>query len=144
VVPFLTTAGSASAWLHQELGAAFALGKPLLPVIQTTAAQAPGYASFQQPLLLDPRHPEVALGRLLWLLRVDFEVFDGRVTVECPGCRRYAEAELPALQAVRRAMDANALLEGVGCPACGAPSRLSPWTLEPVSEQMALGRTWSE
>lgn len=144
VVPFLTAAGAKSAWLQQELGAAIAMNKPLLPVLQLDAVQSPGFTDAQQPVLFDVRRPELAIGHLLWLLRVDFEVFDGRVTLECPGCHNYSEVELPSLQTVRRAMDGNHLLDGSSCIACGAAARLSPWTLEPVSEQMALGRAWPE
>ena len=144
VVPFLTAAGVRSPWLQQELGAAIALGKQLLPVVQVDAVQSPGFTDVQQPVLLDTRHPELAIGHLLWLLRVDFEVFEGRVTLECPGCHAYSEAALPSLHALRRAMDGNHLLEGFACRSCGAAARLSPLTLEPVSEQMALGRAWPE
>ncbi len=144
VVVFLTDAGSGSAWVHQELGAVTALQKPMLPVVQVNAIQPSGFAALSQPVLIDPRRTETAIGRLLWLLRVDFELFDGPLTVECPQCHGDYQTDLPSLNAVRRAMDANKLLDRDTCRNCSTSLYLSPWTLEPVSEQMALGRAWPE
>ncbi|MBI2886825.1 MAG: toll/interleukin-1 receptor domain-containing protein [Chloroflexi bacterium] len=144
IVAFLTEAGNGSAWVHQELGAAMALGKYLLPVIQGSGVQLSGFAELRQPVLYEPRHPEVAIGRLLWLLRVDFELFDGALSVQCPSCQGHFSVPLPALHLVRQAMDTDRLLGRYGCPGCASAVHLSPWTLEPVSEQMALGRAWAE
>ena len=144
VAVFLTEAGAASAWVHQELGATLAMGKAILPVVQVNAVQVPGFTDLRQPILYDPTRPEAAISRLLWLLRVDFELFEGPLTVECPSCKTYFEVALPALQSVRRAMDANRLLDRYACRQCETSVYLSPWTLEPISEQMALGRAWPD
>jgi len=145
VISFLTEAGAGSAWLHQELGAAFALGKYLMPVVQAAGAvQAAGFVTLQQPILYDPRRPEVTLGRVLWLLRVDFERFEGQLSVQCPSCQAHFYVALPPMQLVRQGMDQNKLLGKYPCSACQQSVHLSPWTLEPISEQMALGRAWAE
>ena len=144
VVSFLTDAGSGSAWVHQELGATLALGKYLLPLVQGDAVQVPGFVALRQPILYDPRRPEAAIGRLLWLLRVDFELFDGPLSVQCPACQTHFTVPLPAMQLVRHTMEADRLLGRYGCPECQASVHLSPWTMEPISEQMAMGRAWAE
>ena len=144
VGPFLTGAGSGAAWVQRERGATLARGKYLRPLVQGDAVQVQGFVALRQPTLYDPRRPEAAIGRLLWLLRVDFELFDGPLSVQCPACQTHFTVPLPAMQLVRHTMEADRLLGRYGCPECQASVHLSPWTMEPISEQMAMGRAWAE
>ena len=144
VAVFLTDAGAGSAWVHQEMGAALALGKPIIPIIQTTSPQAPGFTDLDRAVVFDAARPKVAIGQLLWLLRVDSDIFDGSLKVECPACHGFAAVDLPAMHAVREAMDRDRLVGGHACRQCGHPIYLSPFTLEPMAEQLALGRIWGE
>jgi len=144
VAVLLTEGGAGSAWVHQELGAAIALSKPIIPIVQTSSPQAPGFTDLDRAVVFDPQHPEVAIGHLLWLLRVDFDLFDGLVDVECPDCHRYNQIPLPPMHTVREAMDKDRLIKAGTCSACTRTLYISPYTMEPFSEQLALGRIWGE
>ena len=144
VAVLLTEVGAGSAWVHQELGAAIALGKPLIPIVDAGSPQAPGFSTLERAIVFDAQRPEVAIGQLLWLLRVDFDMFDGLVDVECPDCHTFTQVTLPAMHVVRDAMARERLLPGHVCKECSRTVYLSPYTMEPFSEQLALGRIWGE
>jgi len=144
VVSFLTEAGAGSAWVHQELGAVHALGKGLIPWLDAATPQAPGFAEFDHPVLYDPRRPEAAIAALLWLVRHDFDLFEGLLNIECPQCRNFLTFGLPGVEQCRNAQDAGTLLTSDPCPRCRFSVYISPWTLEPIAEQLALSRAWSE
>lgn len=144
VAVFLTDIGAGSAWVHQELGAAIALRKPVIPILDARCAQAPGFADLERAVLFDAQRPETAIGHLLWMLRVDFDMFDGLLDVECPECHAYSRIDLPTFHAVREAMERDRLIGGTDCQACTRPLYVSPYTMEPMSEQLALGRVWGE
>ena len=105
IVSFLTDGGASSAWVHQELGAALALGKPVVPVVEVTAVQAPGFMPLNRPVLFQPQHPEPALGELLCLLRADFNMMDTDISVQCPSCQSYWKVPLPRIHEARTAME---------------------------------------
>ena len=144
VAVFLTDVGAGSAWVHQELGAAIALDKPVIPILDGESPQAPGFADLERSVVYDARRPEVAIGHLLWNLRVDFDIFEGPLDVECPECHAYSRIDLPTMHAVREAMDRDRLIPGSTCGECTRRLYVSPYTMEPVSEQLALGRIWGE
>jgi hypothetical protein len=144
VVCFLTESGAGSAWVHQELGAIQAMAKPLVPWIQTDGPQAPGFALLENPILYDPRKPDHAIAELIWLVRHDFELFEGPMTVDCPSCKNFAQLDLPGMEQASNAMQRNEILGPHQCPRCLGLIYLSPWTFEPLAEQLALSRAWAE
>ena len=144
IVSFLTDGGASSAWVHQELGAALALGKPVVPVVEVTAVQAPGFMPLNRPVLYQPQHPEPALGELVCLLRADFNMMDTDISVQCPSCQSYWKVPLPRIHEARTAMEIERPLGPHLCKGCTENVYLSPYTYEAMSQQLALGRTWSE
>jgi len=144
VVCFLTEAGAGSAWVHQELGAVQTMGKALVPWLQAEGPQAPGFAVLENPILYQPAKPDHAIAELIWLVRHDFELFDGPLTVDCPSCKSFAQLDLPGMEQASNAMQRNEILGPHRCPRCLSLIYLSPWTLEPIAEQLALSRAWSE
>lgn len=144
VLCFLTEAGAASAWVHQELGAVQAFNKGLIPWVQCNAPQAPGFALMENPVAYDPINPDAAIADLLWLIRNDFDLFDGPMTIECPHCRGFAKLLLPGMDHCKSAIEANRLIGPDPCARCHGTLYLSPSTLEPIAEQLALSRAWPE
>src|SRR5205814_1378290 len=101
---FLTDAGSGAAWVHQELGAALALSKPIVPVIDVATVQVPGFTPMHAPIYYSPKKPEAALGELLCLLRADFNRMDADISVQCPTCNARQRVILPDVIDTRKAM----------------------------------------
>ncbi len=144
IISFLTDAGAGAAWVHQELGAALALGKTIVPVIDVATVQVPGFTPMLTPIHYSPKKPEATLGELLCLLRADFNRMDADISVQCPTCLAHQRVVLPNIPDTRTAMSDEKPIGPHQCRSCPENLFLSPFTFEAMSQQLALGRAWSE
>jgi hypothetical protein len=99
LVAFWTEGGSHSAWVNQEIGAAYALGKPIIPIVEKGLSLT-GFPTDMEYLQLDREEPQPTFEKLTsYLSRQKLE----RVT------QRAVAADKRATLAERRAAQAAVL-----------------------------------
>jgi hypothetical protein len=97
LVAFWTEGGSHSAWVNQEIGAAYALGKPIIPIVEKGLSLT-GFPTGMEYLPLDREEPQPTFEKLTsYLSRQKLE----RVTQRAVAAeKRAAVAEQRATQAL--------------------------------------------
>lgn len=135
----LTYSGIRSQWVHQELGAAYALERIIIPCIEV-GVNYTGFIQFRPRIEYDPMNFEWFAYRVIWAIRDELLVHEPiPFTLSCPSGHK-AEYLAPSTDEINQLIERNQELRQYGqqsaqrynCSQCGAQILVSPWTLEEI------------
>ncbi|MCK4354661.1 MAG: toll/interleukin-1 receptor domain-containing protein [Dehalococcoidia bacterium] len=130
----LTYNGVKSPWVHQELGAAYALNKIIIPVVELGIDyKAKGFVQFRQHIDYDPADPKGFICDVIWALRN--EVFGHNpwtgLTLRCPNGHQSNNYVVPSTEEINEFIKLDCDLP-FKCTTCGIEIKVSPWTFEEI------------
>ena len=128
VIPFLTRDGVRSQWVNQEIGAAHALGKYIIP-IREVGVESKGFVELRHYIDYSPSNPEGMISSLIWRLRtlLSPEAMD----VKCPKCGATTVVGLASFELTREAISEGKNL-GAKCKDCQHVIVFNPRTQEVI------------
>jgi len=131
-VVFLTTEGVKSQWVNQEVGIAYAYGKPIIP-INEEGVESEGFVKIKEHIPYDSSEPEEMIRDLLHALRLRFNQLKGKpkgLELEC-ACEKRFKVSLPANRLINEATTKKRDFTEI-CPSCTKEVKYSWQTLEVV------------
>lgn len=129
---FLTYNGIDSQWVHQELGAAYAFNKVIIPIIEA-GVEYKGFVQFRPRLPYNLMNWERFAYDIIWAIRQELLGHRARAGLRLK-CQKGHENNylLPSTDDVNSAIEANNVF-AFRCQTCSLEIRVSPWTFEEVS-----------
>ena len=133
----LTNNGIESQWVHQELGAAYALGKAIIPCMEAGVAYK-GFVQFRPRIEYNPSNYEQFAYEVLWAIRQEF-LGHNQLSFALTCLHSHRSSYLaPSTEDINQAIDqdraayqhGNRWLLVYKCNQCGIEIKVSPWTLE--------------
>jgi len=127
VVPFITRWGVESQWVNQEIGAAHALRKYIIPVVEA-GVESKGFVDLKlrHTVGYQPTEPNRMIFSLIW--RLCTLLRPQALDAECLKCGNTFVTKMPSFELWRNVINKGYLLQ-TECP-CGNMVSLDPLTLE--------------
>ena len=137
----LTRNGIESLWVHQELGAAYALKKVIIPVLELGIDYGvKGFVQYRTHIDYDPMNFDSLAYEVIWALRNEFFGHDQRpsLTLKCSCGLKRDDYLFPSTHEINEAIVASIKPDQIiafkyKCSKCGAIIEVSPWTFEQLS-----------
>jgi hypothetical protein len=128
---FLTYNGITSQWVHQELGAAYAFDRVIVPIIEDGVGYK-GFVQFRPHVKYNPTNWESFAYDIIFAVRQELLGHDegGEVHLQCKKGHEDSYA-LPSTEEVNGAIKANTVFV-FWCSTCNSQICVSPWTFEEV------------
>lgn len=129
VVPFITRDGVQSQWVNQEIGAAHALKKYIIPVVEV-GIESKGFVDLKlrHAVEYSPSDPDQTIFSLIWRLCTLLK--PAHLDTECPKCGNAFVAQMPSFEVWKAVINRKHVLV-TDCP-CGNKVFLDPLTLEVI------------
>lgn len=127
VVPFITRDGVQSQWVNQEIGAAHALRKYIIPVVEV-GVESKGFVDLKlrHAIEYQPTDPNWMIFSLIW--RLCTLLRPQALDVECLKCGNTFVTKMPSFELWTSVINKGDILQ-TECP-CGNMVTLDPLTLE--------------
>lgn len=135
----LTVEGIQSFWVHQELGAAYAFTRVIIPVVQTGVDyKMKGFVQFKPHINYAPSNLERLSYDIIWALRNEVFGHGSRfgLQLKCP-MGHENKYLLPSTEDINRVIQAPVAAGSVSCfdfecRTCKTKIKVSPWTFEEI------------
>lgn len=128
----LTYNGIQSQWVHQELGAAYALERIIIPCVEFGVNYI-GFVQLRQRIDYYPMNFDNFAYQLIYAIRQELlghdEIFP--FTLTCPNGHRESAYPLPTTDYINDTIEKHMIL-AYTCERCGTQFGVSPWTLEEI------------
>ena len=133
IIVFLTKTGSNSCWVNQEVGAAVALKKRVIPILERDVDWKGFIGDNIEHISYDPLKPEATISlivnRLRHLFKLESNIPNGLI-VRCETCSVEFSVPLPSILEIENAVNVNKNFN-VNCPNTHTVE-IVPTTLEPL------------
>ncbi len=137
----LTHNGIQSFWVHQELGAAYAFNRVIIPTVQLGIDyKVKGFVQFKPHINYDPANLERFTYDVIWALRNEVFGHEPRLglRLRCPNGHESDRYLLPSTEQINEIIQKptgpgsiNCFV--IQCNACGLQIKVSPWTFEEIA-----------
>ena len=136
----LTYNGVQSFWVHQELGAAYAFDRVVIPAVQLGVDyKVKGFVQFRPHINYDPTNLERFTYDVIWALRNEVFGHQARLglRLQCPNGHESNKYILPSTEEIneiiqRRVQPGYISCFVFECDTCKTQFKVSPWTFEEV------------
>ena len=137
----LTYNGIQSFWVHQELGAAYAFDRVIIPTVQWGVDyKVKGFVQFRPHINYDPMNIERLTYDVIWALRNEVFGHEPRPTLRlrCPNGHESNKYRLPSTDEINEIIE-TPVQPGfmsyfiIECETCRTQIKVSPWTFEELT-----------
>jgi hypothetical protein len=128
-IPFLTKNGVQSQWVNQEIGAALALKKYIIPVVEI-GVESEGFVELRHCIDHNPVDPDETITNLLYRIRTLTN--PNAIECTCAKCGNEFYMNLPSIKVIGETLAAKQIFT-TNCPKCKEINLINPRTLEVYS-----------